>query len=271
MSDRLGTQLLDRAVALLDVVADGGSDGLSLKEIAERSGLNTATAHRILTSLVGHRLLSRPAGGRRYRLGTKLMVFGAKAAVGPGLRSQCQPALQRLRRRTGEMVAVMARHNHDSVCIDRRDGDTVVQTLTGAIGGSVPLGVASGSMAMLAFMPEDEREFILKANGQRYGAYSGLTVERVRETIAEVRETGYALDPGEFLVGIAGIAVPIVAMETGPVASLGLTFLTAKLTPELVAAYAALLREEVELIEPLLNPLDTRLRSPDRIMADGSR
>ena len=49
------------------------------------------------------------------------------------------------------------------------------------------------------------------------------------------------------------------------------TFLTAKLTPELVAAYAALLREEVELIEPLLNPLDTRLRSPDRIMADGSR
>ena len=60
-------------------------------------------------------------------------------------------------------------------------------------------------------------------------------------------------------------------METGPVASLGLTFLTAKLTPELVAAYAALLREEVELIEPLLNPLDTRLRSPDRIMADGSR
>lgn len=47
MSDRLGTQLLDRAVSLLDVVADGGSDGLSLKEIAERSGLNTATAHRL--------------------------------------------------------------------------------------------------------------------------------------------------------------------------------------------------------------------------------
>lgn len=268
MNDKPGTQLIDRAVAVLDVVSDAGEDGLTLKEIAERSGINVATTHRILTSLTGHKLLSRPAGGRRYRLGIKLMVFGAKAARGPGLRSQFQPALQRLRRRTGETVALMARHNHDSVCIDRRDGDTVVQTLTGAIGGSVPLGVGPGSIAMLAFMPDDERQFVLQANEGRYGDYPGISIGKVERLIEDARQTGYALDPGDILVGIAGIAVPIIAAETGPVASLGLTFLTARLSPERIGSFYEMLREEIDLVEPLLNPFDTRLKSPERIMGE---
>ena len=265
ITEKPGTQLLDRAVLLLDIGSDAGEKGVVLTDLAERAGLTVATSHRILTSLVGHKLLSRH-DGRHYRLGTKLMVFGAKAARGPGLRSQCQPALQRLRKRTGETAMLMARSNHESVCIDRRDGDTVVQTLTGAIGGSVPLGVGPGSLAMLAFMPEEEREFILAANEERYAGFPDLSVGKVRGLIEETRRNGYALDPGELLVGIAGISVPIVAVETGPVASLGLTFLTARLTPERVADFHHMLRQEVELIEPHLNPLDTRLTSPERIM-----
>lgn len=130
--------MLDRTVVLLDLVADGGVDGLPLKELAARSGLNTATCHRILNTLVGHKLLARDNRKRRYRLGARMAIYGVRAARGPGIISRCEVALTRLRRRTGDTTHLMARFNHDSVCLDRRDGECIVPTLTGSVGGFVP-------------------------------------------------------------------------------------------------------------------------------------
>jgi hypothetical protein len=53
-------------------------------------------------------------------------------------------------------------------------------------------------------------------------------------------------------------------VESGPVASLGLTFLSARLTPELLDKYVTLLKEEVGRVAPNLNPLDRRLTAPGR-------
>lgn len=244
-----GSQLLDRAVLLLDLIADGAPEGATLKALAERSGLNTATCHRILNTLVGHRLLARDDSRKRYRLGAKMFVYGARAARGPGLVSRCEMALTRLRKRSGETTHLMARHNHDSICLDRRDGECVVQTLTGSIGGSVPLGAGPGSIAMLAFLDVEEQEFILRANAPRFAGFRDLPMEKVRRLIDQTRQRGYAVDIGELIPGIAGLAVPIFDEAKVPVASLGFTFLCAKIVPGFVEAYAAMLKAEINLIE----------------------
>ncbi|PZQ80776.1 MAG: IclR family transcriptional regulator [Ancylobacter novellus] len=244
-----GSQLLDRAALLLDLIADGAPDGISLKDLVQQSGLNTATCHRILNTLVGHRLLARDDKRKRYRLGAKMFIYGARAARGPGLISRCEISLTRLRKKTGETTHLMARHNHDSICLDRRDGECVVQTLTGSIGGSVPLGAGPGSIAMLAYLDREEQDFILRANERRFCAFRDLPPEKVQRLIDETRARGYAVDIGELIPGIAGVAMPILD-ETGvPVASLGFTFLCAKIVPGFVETYAALLRAEIDLIE----------------------
>lgn len=244
-----GTQLLDRASALLDLVAETGVEGATLKELTARSGLHTATCHRILTTLVGHRWLARDAKQKRYQLGTKLYVYGVRAAKGPGLISRCAPGLGRLRKRTGETATLMARNNHDSVCLDRRDGECVVQTLTGSIGGFVPLGVGPGSLAMLAFLDEEEQDFILLANTPRYAAFRDLPPSKVRRLIGETRERGYASDLGELIPGIAGLAMPIRDRDGVAVASLAFTLLSAKATPANLEQCAKLLRAEIDEIE----------------------
>ncbi|MBS7542168.1 IclR family transcriptional regulator [Ancylobacter oerskovii] len=244
-----GSQLLDRAALLLDLIADGNPEGATLKELVDLSGLNTATCHRILNTLVGHRLLARDDKRKRYRLGAKMFIYGARAARGPGLISRCEMSLARLRKKTGETTHLMARHNHDSICLDRRDGECVVQTLTGSIGGSVPLGAGPGSISMLAFLDREEQEFILRANAARLGDFRDLPVEKAWRLIEETRIRGYAVDIGELIPGIAGVAMPIRNEAGVPVASLGFTFLCAKMTPGLVENYAALLRAEIDLIE----------------------
>ncbi|PZU90030.1 MAG: IclR family transcriptional regulator [Shinella sp.] len=243
-----GAQLLDRAVILLDLVADGGVEGISLKELTARSGLNTATCHRILNTLVGHKLLARDDKKRRYRLGARMAIYGVRAARGPGIISRCEVALSRLRRRTGDTTHLMARFNHDLVCLDRRDGECIVPTLTGSIGGFVPLGAGPGSISMLAFLDEDEQDYIIRANIERYGAYRNLTEEKVRQLIADTRTRGYAVDIGELIPGIAGVAMPIMLPGEKPGAALSFTLLCAKLTPGVIEHYAALLKEEIDAI-----------------------
>lgn len=243
-----GAQLLDRAVILLDLVADHGVKGISLKELVAISGLNTATCHRILNTLVGHKLLARDDKKRIYRLGARMAIYGARAANGPGLISSCEIALVRLRRYTGDTTHLMARLNHDSVCLDRRDGECIVPTLTGAIGGSVPIGVGPGSIAMLAFLDKDEQDFIIRANMKRYEAYRDLTPEKIYRLLEQTRARGYAIDNGELIPGIAGVAMPIMTDGEHPGASLGFTLLCAKLTPGLIEHYADLLRKEISEI-----------------------
>ena len=243
-----GAQLLDRAVILLDLVADGGVEGLSLKDLAARSGLNTATCHRILNTLVGHKLLARDDKKRRYRLGARMAIYGVRAARGPGIISRCEIALSRLRRRTGDTTHLMACFNHDSVCLDRRDGECIVPTLTGSIGGFVPLGVGPGSIAMLAFLDEDEQDYIIRANLGRYASYRNLTEDKVRQLIADTRRRGYAVDVGELIPGIAGVGMPIMTPGEKPGAALSFTLLCAKLGPGVLEHYGALLKEEIDAI-----------------------
>ncbi|MBB4103361.1 IclR family transcriptional regulator [Allorhizobium borbori] len=240
-----GAQLLDRAVILLDLVADGEAEGVTLKQLASLSGLNTATCHRILNTLVGHKLLARDDKKKCYRLGARMAIYGARAARGPGLISRCEMVLTRIRRKTGDTIHLLARFNHDSVCLDRRDGECVVPTLTGSIGGSVPLGVGPGSISMLAYLDEDEQDFIIRANLERYSAYRDLTAAKVRRLITDTRERGYAVDIGELIPGIAGVAMPILTEDNRPTASLGFTLLCAKLAPGVIEQYAALLKEEI--------------------------
>lgn len=240
-----GAQLLDRAVLLIDLIANGKVEGVSLKELVELSDLNTATCHRILNTLVGHKILARDDKRRSYRLGARMAVYGARAARGPGLVSRCETALARLRRQTGDTIHLMARFNHDSVCLDRRDGECIVPTLTGTIGGSVPIGVGPGSISMLAFLDEDEQDFIIRANMRRYAPYKNLTREKIQDLIVGTRERGFAIDDGELIPGIAGVAMPIMQDGETPTASLGFTLLCAKMTPGMFDHYAALLRQEI--------------------------
>ena len=96
-----GTQLLDRAVAILTYLGDVGQGGASMARIAEAMALKQPTVHRIVTALERHGLVDRERETKRYRLGLALFAMGAAAADGTGLRRLARPALMRLAARTG--------------------------------------------------------------------------------------------------------------------------------------------------------------------------
>ncbi|APO75921.1 IclR family transcriptional regulator protein [Rhizobium etli 8C-3] len=251
-----GTQLLDRGVAILKFLGGAGQTGANMAVIAEAMGLKQSTAHRIVSALERHGLIERERKTRRYRLGLALFALGATAADGTGLRKVARPALMRLSAATGDSVFLMARAGFNTVCVDRQQGTYVIDSLTGHIGGQIPMGVGPASQAILAFLPRAEADVIITTNAPLYDHYSHLSVARVREAVATIRKQGYAVDQGELVAGISAIAIPILPPKRDAIAALAVNLTSARLTPDRLPQLVDMLKQEVREIEASLNPLD---------------
>ncbi|WP_029010030.1 AMP-binding protein [Azospirillum halopraeferens] len=80
-SNGAGTQSLERAIALLRVVAAKGEAGARLADLMAAAGLTKATTHRMLAALVREGLLEQDEATRRYHPGRELAALGRAAAA----------------------------------------------------------------------------------------------------------------------------------------------------------------------------------------------
>ena len=243
-----GTQLLDRAVAVIRHLAAAGEAGDRLGGIAEALGLNLSTAHRILGALERHSLVEREGATRSYRLGVALFALGAQAADGAGMRRLCRTALLRISAETQETVFLMVRSSLDAVCVDRVEGTYMIETLTRHVGGQIPLGVGSAGVSILAFLPGAEADVVLKANAERYQQF-GLSSEQIRSLLPEIQQNGYAVTWNWMIDGVSAVAMPIRPAGREVTAAIAINLTTARLTPDRLTTLVRLLQHEVTAIE----------------------
>ncbi|AXS40062.1 IclR family transcriptional regulator [Breoghania sp. L-A4] len=249
-----GTQLLDRAISILNHLGEAGADGARMSDLAEACGLNPSTAHRIISSLENHGLIERIEGTRRFRLGLALFALGAKAADGTGFRRACHPSLVRIAGETGDMIFLMARSGFNTVCVDRQEGTYVIETLTGQVGGQIPLGVGSAGQAILAFLPETEANAIIAANSTTYEGYNKLTAGEILRRLPEIRKLGYALDHGQLVEGISALAMPIRLKDNSVAGALSINMTSVRMKAERLDELLNILRREIAIIADTVNP-----------------
>jgi DNA-binding IclR family transcriptional regulator len=250
-----GAQLLDRAIGILKQLGESGEGGIKSSEIIDSLGLSGPTAHRIIAALERHGFVERERATKRYRLGLALFALGAKAADGTGLRRICRPALLRLAAATGDTVFLMARSGLNAVCVDRQEGTYVLDSLTGHVGGQIPLGVGSASEAILAFLPEREVEAVLAANARLYPAFNGLTADEIMGALPEIRRRGYAVDQGRLVAGISALAVPLRPAGRDVIAALTINMTSPRLSEGRLHDLVAILKAEASDIEAEVNPI----------------
>src|ERR1700720_986587 len=141
-----GVGVLDRCVALLDLLAGGPR---SLRALTQASGLPRPTAHRLLVALEAHRLVAREASGL-FRLGPRLTELAAVAGPELDLASAAGPVLIRLHEATGESVQLYVRSGDRRLCIAARDAGTGLRDSV-SVGALLPLDAGSGGKVLLAW------------------------------------------------------------------------------------------------------------------------
>jgi len=93
---------VDRAVAILDVLAVGGWKAGA--EVARELGVHRSTALRLLATLERHRLVERDQRTAKYRLGGRLVQLASAVRGEADLRAVARPVCAALARQVGERL-----------------------------------------------------------------------------------------------------------------------------------------------------------------------
>jgi DNA-binding IclR family transcriptional regulator len=192
-SKKDGAQSIHRAMAVIRTVAKYNHQGVNFSRIAREIDLTPSTTHRIINVLVEEGVLCHNAVTRLYHLGIGLYLLGSEARQ-YHLRDVYRNALNHIAQQTGDTVFLVMQSGYDVLCVDRVVGQTPIQILAFNTGDRRPLGVGAGSLAILASLPDDEIDRIIRHNERRYASFSGYTRTDLDRMIRECRANGYVVN-----------------------------------------------------------------------------
>jgi len=262
-----GTGGIPRVFSLIRALVAVQAEGGRVTQLARTIGLTQGTTHRLLQSLVAERMVEQDERSKLYRLSTEFFALAASAGNPGDLRSICRPALLRLSASLGDSIFLLVRSGFDAICLDRSEGPFPIRSFTGDIGGRVALGVGQGALSILAFLPEAEREEVIRFNLSRVREYGVYDEVYLRTEIERVRQTGYAARNTGLLEGMAGVGVPILDREGRAVAALSVGTISARLNEDRLPTVVELLKREAATIGPRIHPFDATLRRPAQSLA----
>ncbi|MBK6472497.1 MAG: IclR family transcriptional regulator [Betaproteobacteria bacterium] len=201
-------QVLERSFALLETLA-AQPDPVSLKEIAERTGLHPSTAHRILNDLAIGRFVDRPAAGS-YRLGMRLLELGNLVKARLDVREAALGPMRELHKVTHQPVNLSMRQGDEIVYIERTYSERSGMQVVRAIGGHAPLHLTSVGKLFLAHDdPARVRTYATRTGLTGHTRNSITDLPRLERELAGVRATGVARDDEELELGVRCMAAGV--------------------------------------------------------------
>ncbi|MGE4124379.1 MAG: IclR family transcriptional regulator [Pusillimonas sp.] len=201
-------QVLERAMVLLDVLAQQ-AEAVPLKVLAEKTGLHTSTAHRILNDLVVGRYVERVDSGL-YRLGMRLLELGSLVKGRLNVHEVAFEPMRDLHQLTGETVNLSVQQNDEIVYVERAWSERSGMQVVRAIGGRAPLHLTStGKLFLSVSDPRQVKAYIMRTGLAGATPNSITQASKLEEELGLIRRSGYARDNEELELGVRCIAAGI--------------------------------------------------------------
>ena len=144
-----------------------GRELIGVSELSRELGLTRSTTHRYVATLARLGYLQQDAVTRKYSLGPRVIDLGFTAINSMELRHVAAPHLQRLCDETGHTVNMAILDDVDIVYVERfrasRRGQSEID-LDLHVGSRLPAYCTSMGKALLAFLPDAERDEVLAAS-----------------------------------------------------------------------------------------------------------
>ncbi len=239
---------LAKASLLLRTVAKRFPTGGTLSRIAREVGMNTATAHRLLTALAHEGLLMFDPYTKAYHVGFELLEIAESAqGVAPDLqlRHQLRPLVNRISLRSEESTYLSVRSTLDALCIDLAEGTRPVSANTLVAGARRPLGIGAGSVSLLASLPEEESSRLIEQNEFRFERYAGATAADVSRYVAQYRRDGYAFNDGYIIPEVAALGIAFQVPDSNQIVAVSVASLRSRMHPERRQVVIDIMRDEI--------------------------
>lgn len=236
-----GKSVTSRVVEILGAF-DSVHTGLTLSEVARRSGLALSTAHRLVHELEGAGLLARDSAGN-FHIGLRLWELGQLA--NSRLREVAHPWLQELFDSTKENVHLAVRDGFEVLYVDKVYGRRAVPIVS-RVGGRLPMHTTGVGRALLAFQPSWFLHAYLQRKLERPTPFAITERGRLSRELAATRSRGWAVTKEEMTLGSCSLAAPIYDADADVIASVGVV-LASRRAAELYTLVAPLLHTATEI------------------------
>ncbi len=245
------SESLRRAVQTLDTLSRSEGD-LSIREIAETAEVSKSSVQRILAALVETGLAVQDARTRRYGLGPRTLVLGTAYQKQFDLRSVALPHLTRLRDLTGETVGLSVAVGDELLHIEQVESLSPLRR-SFEIGRTLPLWCGAPSRLLLADLPDDEVERIVRARkASAVDPSDPPSAEVLIASVRESRRTGFGVAVGETIAGVTTAAAPLRGATGRTVATLSVTGPSTRLDAPALERVVPLLVETSATVSGLL-------------------
>ncbi|GAA4261081.1 IclR family transcriptional regulator [Dactylosporangium darangshiense] len=225
--------VIGRVFSILDAVTALG-DRATLGALTRSTAIPKPTVRRIAGQLVERGVLDR--SGNVYRLGSRLLEFGALAGEQRGYRP-ATAYLQDLHARSGEIAFLMVSTETTNAIVDSVFGANrladVRRPWPSLIRDPVFLASASGRIVLA-----DRPALVDDLRGRSLGRATTRTVTHWRAmeaVLATIRDTGIAVEHEEATLGFSCVAAAVRDSSGRVVAAVGVTGRTPTLRPQLLS------------------------------------
>ncbi|MBE8470449.1 IclR family transcriptional regulator [Streptomyces justiciae] len=241
-----GVQSVDRAVSVLEILAQRGEAGVS--EVAAEIDVHKSTAFRLLGALEARGLVEQTAERGKYRLGFGIVRLAGAVTGRLDVTQQGRQVCERLSEEIGETVNIAVLQEHFAVNLHQVRGPGAVGTHNW-VGQLTPVHATSSGKILLAHLSEQERAQVLAASGTKKLTPHTLTARtKLEKDLAEARERGYAVTLEELEIGLHAVAAPIRARDGEVVAALSASGPAYRFTEERIHELAPLLMKGAQEI-----------------------
>jgi DNA-binding IclR family transcriptional regulator len=199
-------QSVDRAVAILEILARDGGSGVT--EIARELGVHKSTASRLLAALDRRELVSQDSARGRFRLGLGLVRLAGAASARLDVVQQGRPVGRALAGQVGETVNIAVLSGNDALYLEQVAGPAALSPHNW-VGQRIPLHATSDGKVLLAYLPADRLAACLAAGLARFTPRTITDPAELRCLLAEVCDRGYAITVDELEVGLTAVAAPV--------------------------------------------------------------
>lgn len=181
---------------------------LTLNEIVQLSGIPKTSVHRMVGSLEDMGFITKDREGY-YSLGLLLLEFGQLVAERLDLRKIALPIMESLRDNVDEAVNLIVKDNKEALYVEKLDTRHPVRLFT-KVGRRSPLYAGACSRAILAFLPDEERdEYLNEIELKPYGQGTIVDKQKLKIILEQSRQDGYAISYSELENNTCSVAAPI--------------------------------------------------------------
>jgi IclR family acetate operon transcriptional repressor len=153
-------------------------------------------------------LVEQEPDSGRYTLGVRLFEYGSAVSSTRNIIALSREPMERLVKATGESASLSMLDRGEALVLLHAEPDSAFHIVS-ETGAHLPAFCTAQGKILLSALSDAAVRRIFEAQFQQFTPHSVSSADALLSELKTVRESGYAIENGEFRIGVRGVAAPI--------------------------------------------------------------